>query len=75
MYPPTAEHPSGKLRLLYEANPIAFLAEQAGGRATDGHRRILEIPPQTIHQRTPIIVGGAREMDEFERCCSEGERS
>jgi fructose-1,6-bisphosphatase I len=56
------------LRLLYEANPIAFLAEQAGGMAVDGERRILDILPETIHQRTPLIVGSDVEMDEFFRC-------
>lgn len=71
MYPPTAEHAAGKLRLLYEANPIAFIAEQAGGRATNGSMRILDIQPQSVHQRTPIIVGGALEMDEFQRCCQQ----
>jgi fructose-1,6-bisphosphatase I len=58
LYPPTSEHPTGKLRLLYEANPIAFLAEQAGGIATDGRQRILDIVPESIHQRVALIVGG-----------------
>lgn len=71
LYPPTAENPSGKLRLLYEANPIAFIAEQAGGVASDGQRRILDIQPDSIHQRTPLIVGSRVEMAEFERCMSE----
>jgi fructose-1,6-bisphosphatase I len=71
MYPPTAAHPSGKLRLLYEANPIAFLAEQAGGRATDGARRLLDLQPESIHQRVPVVVGGEAEMAEFDRCVAE----
>ena len=71
LYPPTADHPTGKLRLLYEANPIAFIAEQAGGVASDGRRRILDIEPESIHQRTPLIVGSRVEMAEFERCVSE----
>lgn len=62
LYPPTAAHPSGKLRLLYEANPIAFLTEQAGGEAIDGNGRILDIQPTSLHQRTPLIVGGVEEM-------------
>jgi fructose-1,6-bisphosphatase I len=62
LYPPTASHPKGKLRLLYEANPIAYLAEQAGGLATDGRGRILDIPPTSLHQRTPLLVGGEEEM-------------
>lgn len=68
LYPPTQDHPHGKLRLLYEANPIAFLAEQAGGMAVDGTRRILDVVPEMIHQRTPLIVGSDVEMDEFFRC-------
>lgn len=64
-YPPTASSPSGKLRLLYEANPIAFVAEQAGGVASDGHRRILEIPPESVHQRTPLAVGSPYELGVF----------
>jgi fructose-1,6-bisphosphatase I len=68
LYPPTKSHPTGKLRLLYEANPIAFIAEQAGGIATDGTRRILEIQPDSIHQRTPLMVGGKREMEALAKC-------
>jgi fructose-1,6-bisphosphatase I len=71
LYPPTDKNPGGKLRLLYEANPVAFIAEQAGGAATDGRRRILEIPPTEIHQRVPMIVGGKMEMEDFQRCCQE----
>jgi fructose-1,6-bisphosphatase I len=63
LYPPTKHYPEGKLRLLYEANPIAFLAEQAGGLATDGKRPILEIPPRDLHQRTPLLVGSRAEME------------
>jgi fructose-1,6-bisphosphatase I len=66
LYPPTAENPHGKLRLLYEANPIAFLAEQAGGAGGDGQRRVLDIEPNSIHQRTPLITGSSKEMEEFE---------
>lgn len=62
IYPPTKSHASGKLRLLYEANPIAMLAEQAGGMATDGRKRILEIQPTALHQRTPLVVGSREEM-------------
>jgi fructose-1,6-bisphosphatase I len=63
LYPPTRQYPSGKLRLMYEANPIAFLAEQAGGTATDGQRRIVEVAPTSLHQRTPLLVGSRAEMD------------
>ena len=68
LYPPTVEHPGGKLRLLYEANPIAFLMEQAGGMAIDGRRRILDIQPESVHQRTPLIVGGRVEVEALQRC-------
>ena len=63
LYPPTTKQPGGKLRLLYEANPLAFLAEQAGGMASSGTGRILDIKPEGIHQRTPFMVGSAREME------------
>lgn len=65
MYPPTKSHAEGKLRLLYEANPIAFIAEQAGGVATDGEQRILDIQPNGVHQRIPLVVGSRVEMEEF----------
>ena len=63
LYPPTRQHPGGKLRLMYEANPIAFLAEQAGGVATDGARRILDVVPTGLHQRTPLLVGSPAEVE------------
>ena len=60
LYPQSNTYPEGKLRLTYECNPIAFLAEQSGGMATDGMgNRILEIKPQSIHQRVPFFVGSA----------------
>ncbi len=65
MYPPTQSHKEGKLRLLYEANPLAFLAEQAGGMAVDGKQRILDIQPTGIHQRTPLIIGSRNEVEEL----------
>lgn len=64
IYPNTAQYPEGKLRLLYECNPIAFLAEQAGGKATDGHQRILDIVPQKLHQRVPYFVGVKSMVDQ-----------
>ncbi len=57
IYPETDSAPKGKLRLLYECNPIALLAEQAGGKATNGKTRILDIKPTSLHQRTPFYVG------------------
>lgn len=68
LYPPTSSHPQGKLRLLYEANPMSMIAEQAGGVATDGARRILDVKPSSLHQRTPLVVGSRVEMEAFERC-------
>lgn len=57
MYPPTRKDTNGKLRLLYECYPLAFVIEQAGGQATDGHRRILDIAPRELHQRSPLYIG------------------
>ena len=65
LYPPTKKQPGGKLRLLYEANPLAMIAEQAGGAASSGTGRILEIQPEKIHQRTAFMVGSKWEMDRF----------
>ncbi|HTY50127.1 MAG TPA: class 1 fructose-bisphosphatase [Steroidobacteraceae bacterium] len=64
MYPPTAKSPQGKLRLMYEANPMAMLVEQAGGAALAGPgRRILEVQPQNVHQRCGVILGSAAEVE------------
>jgi fructose-1,6-bisphosphatase I len=65
LYPPTERYRDGKLRLLYEANPIAFLAEQADGQATDGRQRILDLAPRDLHQRTPLYVGSRFEMEKL----------
>ena len=59
IYPGTTKAPKGKLRLLYEANPLAFLVEQAGGKATDGTTRILDLKPTELHQRTPLYIGSS----------------
>lgn len=56
-YPASAAHPKGKLRLMYEANPMAMIVEEAGGAATDGVRRILDVEPEDLHQRTPLFIG------------------
>ena len=66
LYPPTANYPNGKLRLLYEADPLAFIAEQAGGMAVNGERRILDIEPSDIHQRTSFVVGSKDEVRRFQ---------
>ena len=65
LYPADRRSPEGKLRLLYEAAPLAFIAEQAGGSATDGDRRILDIEPTTLHQRTPLVMGSTEDVEEF----------
>ena len=57
----------GRLRLVYEANPMALIMEQAGGQATDGVNRILDIPPKDLHQRTPLIFGSAKEVEKVGR--------
>ena len=67
IYPSTASHPQGKLRLLYECNPMAFLAEQAGGKASDGKNRILDIVPEQLHQRAPFFVGSKSMVEDAER--------
>ena len=66
IYPATAKDPLGKLRLIYECNALAFLAEQAGGKATDGHQRILEVEPQSLHQRSPFYVGSKNMVEKAE---------
>lgn len=68
MYPGTTDKPKGKLRLLYECNPFAFIVEVAGGRATNGEIPILEIEPTELHQRTPFFVGSKKMMAELEHC-------
>ena len=62
VYPANAKNPSGKLRLLYECNPLAFICEQAGGLAIDGHQRILDIQPTQLHQRSPYVIGSKADV-------------
>ena len=69
-YPGELDCPEGKLRLLYEGAPLAFLAAQAGGRGSDGVRDFLEIVPTDLHQRTPAFVGDRRLVDRLEECLS-----
>ena len=64
-YPSDKKNKSGKLRLLYEAAPMAFLIEQAGGMATDGYKNILDIKPESIHQRTPVYLGSKKEIKQL----------
>jgi len=63
MYPQDARHKNGRLRLMYEANPMAFIVEQAGGAATNGHQRILDIQPEALHQRVGVILGSKNEVE------------
>jgi fructose-1,6-bisphosphatase I len=62
LYPADNRNPRGKLRLLYEASPMAFIAEQAEGSATDGDERILDIMPESLHQRTPLVIGSREDV-------------
>ncbi len=62
LYPADSKHPQGKLRLLYEAAPLALVVEQAGGAATDGRRDILDIAPAALHQRTPLVIGSRADV-------------
>ena len=63
MYPKDSKHKDGRLRLMYEANPMAFIVEQAGGSATDGQQRILDIQPTGLHQRVGVILGSKNEVE------------
>jgi len=63
IYPSTTQGPEGRLRLLYECNPLAFISEQAGGMATTGSKRILEIEPEKLHQRVPFFIGSRKMME------------
>ncbi len=67
LYPKNAKNPNGKLRLLYECNPMAFLAEQANGKASDGFTRILDIQPKELHQRVPFVCGSKNMVDTLEQ--------
>lgn len=67
MYPESESYPGGKLRLVYECNPMAFIAEQSGGVASDGHHRILDIIPESLHQKIPFYVGSAEMVRTVER--------
>jgi fructose-1,6-bisphosphatase I len=63
IYPATSKDKNGKLRLMYECIALAFLAEQAGGSATDGKQRIMEIQPERLHQRTPLFIGSKKMVE------------
>jgi len=70
LYPADKETSKGKLRLLYEANPMAFLIEQAGGGASSGTGSIMDIKPESLHQRTPLIIGSKLDVEEAVECCN-----
>jgi fructose-1,6-bisphosphatase I len=73
IYPGDKRNPKGKLRLMYECNPMAFIMEEAGGRATDGKTRILELQPNNLHERTPIYIGSEEDVLLVEKYLREGE--
>jgi fructose-1,6-bisphosphatase I len=64
LYPADSKNKKGKLRLLYEASPLAFIVEQAAGKGTNGHQSILDIQPETLHQRVPLVIGSPEDVDE-----------
>ncbi|MGV3632206.1 MAG: class 1 fructose-bisphosphatase [Bacteroidota bacterium] len=73
IYPAVPSSPKGKLRLLYECNPLAFIAEQAGGLATTGYERIMEIKPTELHQRVPYIVGSKKMVQQVLNCIQQAD--
>jgi fructose-1,6-bisphosphatase I len=73
MYPADSRSPNGKLRLMYECNPMAFIIEQAGGRASNGKQRMLDIQPESLHQRIPIFIGSEEDVKMVEKFMAEEE--
>ncbi len=71
LYPGDSKNPNGKLRLLYECAPLAFVVEQAGGRASNGSQRIMELVPEDIHQRTPLYIGSKHNVEAVEASIAE----
>lgn len=72
MYPRDARHKEGRLRLMYEANPMAFIVEQAGGAATEGRMRILDVQPAALHQRVGVVLGSRNEVERVARYHTQG---
>eukprot|EP00440_Ansanella_granifera_P007103 gb/GFBE01007692.1/.p1 GENE.gb/GFBE01007692.1/~~gb/GFBE01007692.1/.p1 ORF type:complete len:106 (+),score=31.30 gb/GFBE01007692.1/:1-318(+) len=66
-YPADTKNQDGKLRLLYEGAPMSMIVEQAGGKAITGHSRVLDIPPVSVHQRVPVILGSSDDVDECKK--------
>jgi fructose-1,6-bisphosphatase len=77
MYPKDNKDPSkpGRLRLMYEANPMSFVVEQAGGLGSTGRQRILDIKPESIHQRIPVVLGSKNEVERVEQYHREHDRA
>ncbi len=73
MYPADSRSPNGKLRLMYECNPMAFILEQAGGRASNGKQRMLDIQPESLHQRVPVFIGSEEDVKMVEKFMAEEE--
>ncbi|MDN3596173.1 class 1 fructose-bisphosphatase [Zunongwangia endophytica] len=73
IYPKSSKHEKGKLRLLYECNPMAFIVEQAGGKASDGYQRIMDIKPTELHERSPIFCGSKKMVEKAEEFMKEYE--
>jgi fructose-1,6-bisphosphatase I len=65
LYPPNVSNPQGKLRLMYECNPMGYIIEQAGGLAVDGERRVLDISPESIHQTAPVYMGSRENVEKL----------
>ena len=72
MYPSTANAPKGKLRLTYECSPLAFIIEQAGGRAISEEKRIMDIVPKSLHERVPLLIGSKHMIDKLEALIKSG---
>uniref|UniRef100_H3AR60 Fructose-1,6-bisphosphatase isozyme 2 n=2 Tax=Latimeria chalumnae TaxID=7897 RepID=H3AR60_LATCH len=75
MYPANKKSPKGKLRLLYECNPMAFIIEQAGGIATTGTQPVLDVQPESLHQRVPLILGSPDDVQEYLSCVQKHQSS
>ncbi len=75
MYPPMTTAPKGKLRLLFECNPLAFIAEQAGGKASSGEIPILDLEATELHQRTPIYIGSVDMVNKVEEMLAIAKRT
>ncbi|XP_068783459.1 fructose-1,6-bisphosphatase isozyme 2 isoform X2 [Struthio camelus] len=75
MYPANQKSPKGKLRLLYECNPMAFIVEQAGGMATTGTEAVLDVKPEALHQRVPFILGSPDDVQEYLTCVQKHQKS